>query len=272
MTVEPPYYDDLEPIFSVLVPTMYRRRTILESLQSVFAQTFKPIEIVVLDIGDNLETRQEICDFAGSNTQIDIRYLPFPGPLAPTCISRNFAIAEAQGTFIAYLDDDDIWEPNYLARAAEEIEKNKSHFVITGFQNFNNEGNIGEPEFPPEDFEFECIALSNPGFVMSNMIFHRRLMLASGGLDPYVLSSSDKAMVATMVEAGARYQLIAEVLVRKRVGQSMQFSVGRSGNSKRILPGAWRFFRKYASRMSFPTKLRYGKKLGKMCLGVLLGK
>lgn len=95
------------PALSVVVTT-YRRRALLEeTLASIQAQTFRDIEIVVIDDGSSPPTfSQEEAERLG------IRYVHKPNGGQPA--ARNHGIALARGEFLAFVDDDDLWHPGKL--------------------------------------------------------------------------------------------------------------------------------------------------------------
>ena len=91
-------------LVSVLIPSYNRGYIIGRSIESVLAQTYRPIEIVVVDDGSTDETRAVVAQFGPA-----IRYLyQENGGLAA---ARNTGLAAAQGEFIAFQDSDDLWLP-----------------------------------------------------------------------------------------------------------------------------------------------------------------
>ncbi len=266
MTDEDFFGPPVEPTFSVVLPTLYRRETLLEAIDGVLSQERLPLEIIVLDLGANEQTKQEVQGFAHASSEVEIRYLPFRGD--PTPSPRNYAFAEARGNYIAYLDDDDIWESHYLETVYRTIKETGAHFVVAGFQEFNANGLQGDVQLPPKEYSFDQVALRNPGYVMSNMVFHKRRTFYVGGLDPFLLGSADKGLVVDMIEVGSIYVLVPEALVRRRVGHASQWSK----NTRKVFPSAIRFYRKYGTRMGVLYKLAYARKICMLLAGMMLGR
>jgi glycosyltransferase involved in cell wall biosynthesis len=96
------------PEVSVVVPAYNASRTIDAALDSVFAQTFRDFEIVVVDDGSTDDTAAVVADRAG----VLLLTQPNSGPAA----ARNAAIARTSGRLVAFLDADDIWLPEKLER------------------------------------------------------------------------------------------------------------------------------------------------------------
>lgn len=105
------------PLVSVVIPT-YNRETYLDSaIESVANQTYKNIEIIVVDDGSKIEYAKKICSKYPQCTY----FYKENGGLSS---ARNYGISVAKGEFIALLDDDDLFLPHKI-EVQIEILKNK---------------------------------------------------------------------------------------------------------------------------------------------------
>lgn len=96
---------DGEPgLVSVLIPSYNRGYIIGKAIESVLAQTYRPLEIIVVDDGSTDETRAIIDKFGPAISYI---YQENAG----LAVARNTGLAAARGEFIAFQDSDDIWLP-----------------------------------------------------------------------------------------------------------------------------------------------------------------
>jgi glycosyltransferase involved in cell wall biosynthesis len=97
-----------QPYFSVVISLYNKEKHIQSTIESVLAQTFVDFEIVVVNDGstDGSEAVVKSID----NGRIQIYSQENKGASA----GRNAAISKATGTYIALLDADDLWKPNYL--------------------------------------------------------------------------------------------------------------------------------------------------------------
>jgi len=93
------------PLVSVVIPTYNRAASIGEALDSVLAQTYPAMEIIVVDDGSTDDTRQILMQ-----RYPQVRY--FHQENGGVSRARNRAIREARGEFIAFLDSDDLWLPD----------------------------------------------------------------------------------------------------------------------------------------------------------------
>lgn len=95
------------PLVSIVVPTYNRDRWIAEAIESALRQTWSNLEVLVVDDGSTDETSRIV----GALARRDERVRCFPQENRGVSAARNRAIAEARGSFIAFLDSDDAWQP-----------------------------------------------------------------------------------------------------------------------------------------------------------------
>lgn len=106
--------------FSVVIPTRNRPRSFRLALESVLAQSFSDIEIIVVDDGSSVEYRHEYAELlcaAGSSRIRSFALIPRPKGHGAS-YARNFGSAEASARYLCFLDDDDYWtDRDHLFRA-----------------------------------------------------------------------------------------------------------------------------------------------------------
>jgi glycosyltransferase involved in cell wall biosynthesis len=103
------------PLVSVVIPAYNGERFLQQTLASAVAQTYSPIEVVVVDDGS---TDQTVSIVEAAATRSD-RIRLFRRANAGVAATRNFGISQAQGSLIAPLDADDLWHPEKIARQVE---------------------------------------------------------------------------------------------------------------------------------------------------------
>ncbi len=115
----------LVPKVSICIPTYNRERYLQETLGSVFAQTYKDYEVVVVDDGSTDNTAQVVKDAAG-----DVRYCwqQNQGEAA----ARNKLVALARGRYISFIDSDDLLVPDAIERMVTAIEAEPDDVIVYG--------------------------------------------------------------------------------------------------------------------------------------------
>lgn len=102
------------PLISCVIPVFNGERFVAEALESVFAQTYRPIEVVVVDDGSTDSTAEMLGSFGGRITVIC-------QPHAGAPVARNRGIEAAAGELVAFQDADDLWLPEKLKLQAERL-------------------------------------------------------------------------------------------------------------------------------------------------------
>jgi glycosyltransferase involved in cell wall biosynthesis len=154
-----PMDERFEPgLVSVVVPTYNRADLILHSLESVRAQSYRPIEVIVVDDGGTDDTEQVVAEFArGCEPGLSVRYVRQQNQGAPAARTRG--LLESRGEFIQFLDSDDLLEYSKLAAQAEAMRADPAlQYVFSRWELVDRSGGP-LPRAWPRDFRAEpdCI-------------------------------------------------------------------------------------------------------------------
>jgi glycosyltransferase involved in cell wall biosynthesis len=128
------------PLVSAVIPTYNRSHVIERAITSILNQTYRPIEIIVVDDGstDNTAALLEGLDVPG------LRYFRTPAN-AGASAARNLGISQARGDLVAFLDVDDEWLPEKTARqVAKFAEASEVGVVYCGIREVS-------PQWPAQD-------------------------------------------------------------------------------------------------------------------------
>ena len=121
------------PLVSVIVTTYNRKELLKETIGSILNQTFINFELIVVDNFSDYDFFEYIQLFR------DDRIKPFQnhnnGIIA---INRNFGIKEANGKYIAFCDDDDLWERKKLKEQLGQCNKYHADMVFSICKSFDN--------------------------------------------------------------------------------------------------------------------------------------
>ncbi|MEJ7709179.1 MAG: glycosyltransferase family A protein [Pyrinomonadaceae bacterium] len=138
--------DQAVPTVGVIVPTYNTANYIQETLDSIFAQTFKDYEVVVVNDGspDTEELERVLAPYFSRITYIKQENRGWS-------VARNTAIRATQAPLIALLDSDDIWEPNYLAMQVAEMQRDATIDVL-----YPDAGTFGDSIFAGRTYMDLC--------------------------------------------------------------------------------------------------------------------
>lgn len=105
--------------FTVITPTYNRAHRIQAAIESVLAQTCDDFEYLIVDDGSTDETAAVVARYRDPRIRL-VRHHANAGQSA----ACNTGMREARGDIIAFLDSDDTWFPDYLARMSEALDRN----------------------------------------------------------------------------------------------------------------------------------------------------
>jgi glycosyltransferase involved in cell wall biosynthesis len=109
-----------QPLVSVIIPTRNRSELLERAIESVLEQTWDNLEIIVVDDASDDDTSNLLARYAEEDYPVRvIRNEQAKGASA----SRNIAIRNAEGEYIAGLDDDDYWRPKRIEKLMEEFDE-----------------------------------------------------------------------------------------------------------------------------------------------------
>jgi glycosyltransferase involved in cell wall biosynthesis len=126
---------DGEPLVSVVIPAYNAEKYVAEAVDTVLAETYDNIEVIIVDDGSTDQTAERVKPFLEDPRVKYIRQ-PNAGPAA----ARNRAIRETRGELIAFLDADDRWEPRKLERQVPLFRNPKVGMVYCPADEFTEDG------------------------------------------------------------------------------------------------------------------------------------
>jgi glycosyltransferase involved in cell wall biosynthesis len=213
----------MTPEVSVITPTHNRRAMLREALSSVAAQRGSSFEVLVVDDGSTDGTWQDLSGHDLSAHFADIRAVRTErrGPAA----ARNRGIALARGRLIAFLDSDDLWMPEKLARQSLFMRNNPDCLISQTGETWMRDGRSVNPgqrhRKRPGDIFIDSLrtCLISP----SAAILRRELLDEVGGFDEDMAACEDYDLWLRIL---ARHEvgLLDEPLTVRRAGHPGQLS------------------------------------------------
>lgn len=192
-------------LVSVIVPVYNGERYLDATLRSIYAQDYRPIEVLVVDDGSTDGTAAVARAFP------EVRYFHRRngGPAA----ARNTGLEHAQGELIAFLDADDLWLPGKLTLQVRYLQEHPDiRFVLTRQRVFLEPG-IRKPAWVRE----ELLANDSVAWLPSALVARKSLIIEIGGFDTRVQLNEDVEWFFRARERGVQVGVIPEILLHKRV-------------------------------------------------------
>ncbi len=122
-------------LVSIIMPSYNTACFIRESIQSVLTQNYKEWELIIVDDCSPDNTDEVVKQYLSDER---IKYIKNDRN-SGAAVSRNRALREAKGKWIAFLDSDDLWMPDKLEKQISFMEKNGYHFSYTNYAEIDTE-------------------------------------------------------------------------------------------------------------------------------------
>lgn len=220
---------------SVIIPACDRPELLDLALASVFEQSVQPLEIIVVDNGNE---PVKLGKFEG-RTRI-LRIEPRSGPAR----ARNIGSKAAVGEYVAFLDDDDTWEADYLKHSINTLE-NEGADIVVGRLDVKDRKGLVKPYkmFPTETRKQRAVYFSNPGMGGQNILIRKAFFLELGGFDERMPPSEDRDLAARVLQRGGK-------IVPQPLAIAILYNHRGERASDNILRGNRMFITKHWRKMS----------------------
>ena len=189
---------------SVVIPTADRAEFLLLSVESILNQRSLPFEIVIVDNG-----RESIglCDSKINEIKAKgvglnvIKTKPRIGVSA----ARNIGAQSASGQYIAFLDDDDLWDENYIHYIQDTIEDLSPKIIVGKLNKLKLNGKIVDYKCFPDHVQLSRqLYYKNPGIGGQNLVIEKSLFLHLGGFDEAMVASEDRDLGVRIIREGEK--------------------------------------------------------------------
>lgn len=214
---------------SAIIPTFNRASLVCEAVESVLVQTLPVQEIMVVDDGSTDDTSERLKEFGD---RIKIIRQENRGISA----ARNAGIENTTGDWLAFLDSDDVWKPNKLARQTEYLQDFAGYKICYTDEEWRKNGQWFNPKKVHQKYSGDIYryAVIRCFVSASSILMHRRLFDQHGLFDEALPACEDYDLWLRLA-AHERFLLLPEKLVIKRDGPWEQLSHQRGLDKYRIL-------------------------------------
>ena len=122
----------VQELVTIIIPTYNREQKLPDAIESAINQTYKHIQIIVIDDGSVDNTAELIKQYP----QVEYYYKKNGGQAS----ARNLGLIHAKGTYVASLDSDDIWYPDFLKNSIEKLQAENLDFVFSNWDQQSKNG------------------------------------------------------------------------------------------------------------------------------------
>ncbi len=188
------------------------------AIQSVLAQTFRDLELIIVDDGSRDKTPQICHEFKGPR----VRYIRQEN--AGVAVARNTGIGAASGGFVCFLDDDDEWAPTKVDRQLEEFRKGSARLglVYTAIELIDQKGKsvgLQRHSVPPEAYKslfFYNFVDATSSVMVRTSVFRRVGKFLGDVYGPSLQGCEDRDL---WIRIASQFEIagIADPLVRYRL-------------------------------------------------------
>ena len=235
---------------SVIIPTLNKRPKYLqEAINSIEKQSYLPFEVIIVNNGRE--------DLKISKTSLNIRLhtIVYKSGVAQ---ARNFGGSLAEGDYLAFLDDDDLWGPDYLKNMQNKIEMEHPDCLVGRLDQFLND-KISKFKNADGQINKDIILRFNPGITGSSVVISRNVFKSIGGYNTKLPPSEDKSLILELLNRNFKVLSVPESQAIIR-----QSEVDRlTNNNSTLYEGIFQFYRLYKDQMNFSQRITNLYKINK---------
>jgi glycosyltransferase involved in cell wall biosynthesis len=194
------------PLVSVMLPAYNAGNYLAEAIDSVLAQTHRPLELIVVDDGSEDDTADIARGYGDRITFLQQQRQGNGG-------ARNTAVAHAQGEYLAFLDADDRFPPERLERELRALQAEPELEAVFGHVR----------EFVTPNLDPEVRALMRPpredaAWISPTLMLIRREALFRVGMFDIALNvGATVDWCVRALDAGLRYRMLPEIVLERRL-------------------------------------------------------
>lgn len=197
-------------LISCIVPAYNSGKYITETLDSIFAQTYPAIEVIVADDGSTDGTQDIVRTYP---QKVKLLTQDNSGPAE----TRNLGLLAAAGSFIAFLDADDLWVPEKLSKQMSRFENDPALDLCISYTQM----------FWPKHLEDEAEKYQNymrsgpiQGYATTTLLAKRYVFDKIGVFDRHYWFGDATDWFLRVKEAGLKFEMVPEVLTLHRMHET----------------------------------------------------
>lgn len=231
-------------LVSIVIPVYNAECYLEETAGSLVSQSYSEWEVLWIDDGSTDKSPELLDALASKEPRFRVFHIENSG----AALARNRGVSEAEGRYLAFLDADDLWEPDKLEKELEYLKEKDAAFVYTGYEFADERGaGTGKVVEVPETLTYKQ-ALKNTTIFTSTVLFDMEKTGKERLFMPQI-KSEDTALWWRLLREGYTAWGLNENLVKyRRAGKSL------SSNKLEAVRRIWNLYRK-AEKLSVPYSI-----------------
>lgn len=231
---------------SVIMPVHNGGKYVASSIESVSRQTYANLELVIVDDASTDDTLKVIQECI-KNYGIKIKAISFQENRG-VAAARNEGLAQASGEYIAFLDSDDLWQPEKIGLQIEALKKNESDLCFVAYDMIDESGKVikHRPVKPVTGF---TDLLKENNIIFSGVLCRTEAIYQKRFNENCF--HEDYLFLLELLKKGLKFYGLDKNLLQYRVHDS-----GKSFNKRNAAWQRWKIYRDYL-KMGFFQSLYY---------------
>ena len=197
------------PLISVIVPTYNRENRVINTIESIVNQTYKNLEIIVVDDGSKDNTQQVVENYLKKTGVTNLRFIRQANAGAPA--ARNHGFSLSNGTYIVFFDSDDLMLEERIEKQITAILKEGTQCSGCGFY-YNRV--TGDKYLPPvvNNNLLELFVKRELRGSTQSWMYHRELISKVNGFDEKLKCFQDADLFSRVVMLNPKVSIVQEPL------------------------------------------------------------
>ena len=227
------------PLVSIVTPVYNAARWLPETVAAVRAQTLTDWEQILVDDGSTDGSLATVEALAAEDPRF--RSLRSSGRLGPSA-ARNLALDAARGRFIAFLDADDLWHPEKLARSVDWMTTHGYGFIYHDYRHMSHDGALLGPLITgPEVLDFRTLHTRRGHGGCLSVVIDRERVPGFHFPSNYHITHEDFVGWMSIIRQGENGHRLPADLGRYRLSAD-----SRSSNKRRAVIDTWKIYRTFS--------------------------
>lgn len=231
-----------QPLVSIITPTYNSSKFIIQTVQSVLNQTFDNFEHIIVDDCSTDNTWDILLELQKKDSRIKIERMRENSKAA---LTRNHGIKLAKGKYIAFLDSDDLWEPNKLEIQVQFMQNTQCAFSFSNYRMIDEDGkDLNRLVKCPKVISYKDLLKNTTIGCLTVMLDTEKL----GKPIMPNLQPEDTALWLKILRKGEKAYCIQEVLASYRIVKN-----SASSNKIKVAKKMWKVYRESENLSFIPS-------------------